>query len=209
MSIVLHLRLADKKMPILRGNDHFWSVIMDRHRAGQTFSAKDIDDASNASDATVRDFVRRLANSGMIELVEQGENPVHDRYRPLVIQSAAPRVRRDGTVIESLPATQCMWNLMRGPMGRNGFTYKDLVHWGQTDETTIAVASAKSWIKLLNRAGFLIQLDAGNSRKPATWRLDPKMNSGPRAPMILRTKLIYDPNKLAVIGPSEAEEEQP
>lgn len=209
MSIILNLRLADKKIPVLRGHDHFWAVIMDRHRSGQTFSAQDIDDASNADNGTVRDFVRRLAAGGLVELIEEGENPVHNRYRPLVIQSAAPRIRRDGTVIESLPASQCMWNLIRGPLGRNGFTYKDLVHWGQTDETSIAVSSARSWIKLLNRAGYLIQLEAGNARRPATWRLDPKMNSGPRAPMMLRTKLIYDPNKQAVIGPSVAEEEQP
>lgn len=211
MSIILNLKLADKnkpKRPVLRGHEHFWSVIMERHRAGCTFSAQDIDDASNASDSTVRDFVRRLVAGGLVELVEPGAHPIHHRYRPLIVQSAAPRVRRDGSVIESLPASQCMWNLMRGPLGSKGFSYRDLMHWGRTDETTITASYAKSFIKLLHRAGYLIQLDAGNPRKPATWRLAPKMNSGPRAPMILRTKLVYDPNRLEVVGPAEAEIEE-
>lgn len=205
MSIVLALKLAKGKR-VLRGHDHFWSVIMERHRAGQTFSVRDIDLASNTVIETVRDYVRRLEKASLIEVVEASATFVDTRYRPLVIQSVSPRVRRDGTIIESQPATQCMWNMMRGPVGRNGFTYLDIVHWSQTDETSITTATARSYIQMLAAAGYLIVVTLAKPGTPGLWKLDPKMNTGPQAPMILRTKVVFDPNRQEVFGPSEAEE---
>jgi hypothetical protein len=205
MSLVLALKVRNGKPP-LRGADHFWSVVMARHRDGKTFSVRDIQAASHEADGAVRDFVLRLERAGLIERAVSAPLAVDIAYRPLVIQSAAPRVRRDGSVIESQPATRCMWNLMRGPVGRGGFTYRDLVHWGQTDETSISVNTAKSYIQMLRAAGYLIQVDPGKPGTPATWRLDPRMNTGPQAPMILRAKLVFDPNRQEVFGPAEAEE---
>lgn len=207
MPIVLHLKV-NKGKAVLRGIDHYWSIIMDRDREGLTFSPRDIDGASNGDFASVRDFVRRLEAAQFIE--RAGENDRGEPiYRPLVRQSAAPRVRRDGTVIESQPATRCMWNTIRGPVARQGFTYRDLVHWGSTDETAISPWTAKSYIKTLHAAGYLIEVQKGNARHPSVWRLNPGMNTGPAAPMILRTKLVYDPNRSEVFGPAQADEVQP
>lgn len=205
MSIVLSLRVQKGKS-VLRGNDHFWSVIMERHRAGQTFSQADLFSASNDQDNTIRDFIRRMEKAGVIELIERAETARESRFRPTVIQSRAPRARRDGSIIESQPGTRCMWNLMRGPTARSGFTYHDLISWGATDETKISVATAKAYITMLSKAGYLIKLDAGKPGTAATWRLNPAMNTGPHAPMILRTKLVYDPNRDEVFGPAETEE---
>lgn len=205
MSLVLALKVRKGKSP-LRGNDHFWSVIMDRHRAGMAFSMRDVHAASDTDGGAVRDFVGRLEKAGLVERVAAAPLAVDTAYRPLVIQSAAPRVRRDGSIIESQPATRCMWNLMRGPVGRGGFTYRDLVHWGRTDETPISANTAKSYIQMLRAAGYLMQVDPGKPGTPATWRLDPAMNTGPQAPMILRTKLVFDPNRQEVFGPAEADE---
>jgi len=200
------LKVQNGKQP-LRGNDHFWSVIMEHHRAGLTFSIRDIDGASNARDiATVRNFVRYLHKAGLIEEVAPAPLAIDVQYRALVIQSAAPRFRRDGTINESQPATRCMWNLIRGPVGRGGFTCRDLVHWSQTDDVAISLNTAKAYIKMLSAAGYLLRLDGGRRGTPGTWRLDPKMNTGPQAPMILHTKLVFDPNRQEVFGPAEATE---
>lgn len=205
MSIILSLK-AQKGKTVLRGNDHFWSIVMERHRAAQTFSIADIIDASNDHEPTIRDFVRRMEKAGAIKLVMLADKARDSRYMPTVVQSRAPRARRDGTIIESQPGTRCMWNLMRGPTGRSGFTYQDLINWGATDETKISAATARSYITMLFKAGYLIKLDAGKPGTAATWRLNPGMNTGPQAPMILRTKLVYDPNRGEVFGPAEAEE---
>ncbi len=208
MSIVLHLR-HDKAKRILRGAQHYWDTIMSRHRAGEPFSIRMIDAASNANLAATREFVTRLHKAGILEVVEPAASTIDTLFRPTVIQSVAPRVRRDGVVIESQPGTRCMWNLMRSPMARSGFTYRDLVHWGSTDETRIKPGSAKAYIGALAVAGYLICLDRGRPGTPATWRLDPRHNTGPEAPMILRTKLVFDPNKREVVGPCEAAEVEP
>lgn len=205
MPILLSLKV-DKGKRILRGINHFWSIIMDRHHAGQTFSIEDIDLASCVHLGTIRDYVRKLEKASLIEMVEPADTMLRCRYRPLVIQSDAPRVRRDGSMIESQSASRCMWNLMRGPTGREGFTYRDVVDYCQTDETPITVKSAKYYIQMLSAAGYLIKIDPGKPGTPATWKLDPAMNTGPRAPTILRNRLVFDPNRNDVVGEVEAEE---
>ena len=209
MGIVLALKVQKNGKRPLRGNDHYWSVIMERHRAGLTTSVGVIDGASNAARGSIRRFVCRLLKAGLIEEVERATSSGQAQYRPLVIQSSAPRFREDGTVIESQPGTRCMWNLIRGPIGRGGFSYVDLVHWAQTDETKIAVRTARGYIHMLFDAGYLILVERGRTGKPAIYRLNPAMNTGPKAPMILRTRLVYDPNRQEVFGPAEAEEVQP
>jgi hypothetical protein len=206
MSLLLALKVQKGKS-VLRGIDHFWNVIMDLHRHGKPFSIRIIDQAGNADESTVRDFVKRLVAANFIEQVEGAALAIDVLYRPIVIQSAAPRIRRDGSVIEAQPANRAMWNMMRGPSGRSGFTYKDLVAWGSTDEVPIAPATAKTYIHVLSQAGYLICLLKGTPGKAAVWRLDPKMNSGPEAPKVLRSRLIYDPNRSEVVGDVIAEEE--
>lgn len=205
MSIVLSLKL-DKGKRILRGHEHFWSVIMERHRAGQTFTRRDIDLASNGAFWSIKEYLCRLEAAKLIERVSISGAKKEVSYRPLIMQARAPRVRRDGTVIESLPATQCMWNYIRGSAGRQGFTFRDLVQWASTDETRISVPYARGYIHMLNVAGYLIELQKGNAHRPTTWRLAPEMNTGPKAPMILATKIVFDANKHEVVGPSNAEE---
>lgn len=208
MSTLLALTMKIQGKPVLRGIDHYWSVIMERHRAGEPFTARDVDMAGNANKASARDYIRRLERAKLIERIDETEGGA-GIFRPLVIQSAAPKVRRDGTVIESLPANQCMWNMMRGPNGRNGFTWRDLVAWSQTDETPIRAQTAKSYIKTLSSAGYLVVVRPGKGSKPTIWRLLPHMTTGPAAPKILRTKMVYDPNKQTVVNPVEADEVQP
>lgn len=208
MSTLLALNMKVQGKPVLRGIDHYWSVIMERHRAGEPFTVRDIDLAANANKASVRDFVRRLERAKLIERIGATEGGA-GIFRPLVVQSAAPQVRRDGTVIESLPANQCMWNMMRGPLARAGFTWRDLVAWSQTDETRIKPLTAKAYIKTLSAAGYLTAVQPGKGSKPAIWRLLPHMTTGPAAPKILRTKMVYDPNKNTVVNPVTADEVQP
>lgn len=209
MGIVLALKVQKNGKRPLRGNDHFWSVIMDRHQAGLTTSIRDVDGASNVTRLTVRNFMKQLAQAGLIEQAAPAASADTVQYRPMVIQSTAPRIRKDGTVIESQPATRCMWNLIRGPIGRGGFTAVDLVRWAQTDETTIALRTARAYVYKLLNAGYLILVEPGRTGKPAIYRLDPNMNTGPQAPMILRTRLVFDPNRQEVFGASEAEEVSP
>ncbi|MBA5777443.1 hypothetical protein H2509_13375 [Stappia sp. F7233] len=205
MGIVLKLSLAKGTSP-KRGIDHFWSVIQAHELAGETFTRGDILRMSNARRRDVDDFFGRLEKAGLVEKVgERGPRP-EAVYRATVRQTATPRVRRDGTVIESAGKQKCMWNAMRSGAHRQGFTAQDIALWGSTDETAISLASAQAYIKALSKAGYLIPLVKGKPGAPGIWRLAPDMNTGPLPPMILRTKVVFDQNRHELVGPVETEE---
>lgn len=105
-------------------------------------------------------------------------------------------------------ARQQMWNVMRGPMGRDGFDLRDLLAWGSTAAVGIAEAEARSFVRALLRGGYLFVGQPGKSGRPARWRLRPKMNSGPKPPMCFRARMIFDPNLGQVVGETVAEEDR-
>ena len=197
MSMQLHLTMKKGKMP-LRGEDYLWSLIME---TGKTFTIADIRRMSSASEPTIREFVKRLIAGGFVECIPT--IPVV-RYRVAKPQAETPRVRKDGSIIESAGAAQCMWNAMRTAF-RTGFNALDLVSFASTDEVDVTLPVAQTYIKKLNAAGYLLVIKR-RSAAYTVWRLDPAMNTGPKAPMILKTQLVYDPNKGDIIGAAEAEE---
>ena len=199
MPMILNLKSRGK--PVLRGQEHYWSVIMAHLARDEPFTARDIMLSSNANRSSVHEYLRRLEAGGLIRAVEGG-------FRATERRGSAPRLRRDGSIIESVSANTCMWNLMRGPTGRAGFTFRDLVHWASTDETVVSAWVAQTYIRSLAAAGYLIEVEPGRSGRPGVWRLDPRMNSGPYAPKLMRAKLVWDPNRQDVTGPATADEVQ-
>lgn len=204
MSIVLKLT-AKKGKTALRGVAHYWSVIMDFAVAQRAFSYGDIRALSNSSDSDLHSFLRRLAKAGFIAKVP-GTQPV--KWTVVIRQSAPPKIRRDGTVVKGASGRQAMWNAMRGPVCRQGFTAIELMGYASTDEQTITLATARHYIEELLNAGYLAQLRAGVRGSPAIFRLAPHMNTGPLPPMTLKTKAVYDQNLNEVIGEAIAEEER-
>jgi hypothetical protein len=204
MSIVLKLT-AKKGKPVLRGFDHYWSIMMDNAVTDASFGMADIFDRSKATKTDIMGFIRRLEKGGFLTRVPM-TTPV--RWTVAIKQRATPKVRADGTVVVGATKQQAMWNTMRSPVSRSGFTSQDLSVWGSTDDIRIAKESAKSYIGLLAAAGYLVQLAPSGPNKLARWRLAPHMNTGPLPPMILRTKVVFDQNRHEVVGESTAEEER-
>jgi len=195
MSMQLHLTMKKGKMP-LRGEDYLWSLMMERHDAGETFTIAEIHRLSSTTVQTVREFVERLFRGHFLEAVPGA--PVQS-FRVAKPQAETPRVRKDGSLVEGAGAAQCMWNAMRSAF-RNGFDVIDLATFAATDDVPITLATAQVYVRTLAKAGYLIKLNK------TIWRLDPSRNTGPHAPMLLKTKLVYDPNKGDIIGAAEAEE---
>jgi len=208
MSIALKITV-EKHKSAMRGIDHYWSVMMDHEMRGMTFTVPDIMAFSkNAHRDDISDFVRRLLKAGIIERVGQKETRAII-YRIVARQTATPKVRRDGTIIESVSKQRAMWNYMRTNAGAQSFTAQDIVAWSSTDDVRINVETAKSYIAVLAKAGYLIEMVKGTPGKLGVWRLAPHMNSGPLPPMILRTKAVFDQNRHEIVGPVETEEVQP
>lgn len=200
--------------PVLRGIEHFWKVIRELDDAG-AWCVHDIDMRCRVRNrATIADYVRRLVAAGMAaETGEQRRNSPYGRPAPLYRLHGnkpmrAPRLRRDGTVAEQGRGQLQMWNVMRGPLAREGFTFHDLVLWGSTDAISIGKETAKRYVQHLAVAGYLFQVRAGGANKATIWRLKPSMNTGPRPPLILTAKIVYDQNRNSA-APFEAEEATP
>lgn len=204
MSIVLKFETPPGK-PVLRGHDHFWRVIRELSERG-AWGVRDIRVrcGGRVETSTIRDFVKRLVAGGYAE-----ETCILDQqqlYRLLKSSLTTPKLRRDGTVALQGRGQIQMWNMIRGPMGRDGFTTKDLALFASTEEVEIKPNTASSYVKHLNEAGYLACLREGKPRQPAVYRLKPAMNTGPLPPLVLRSQIVFDQNREAALGPVEAHE---
>jgi hypothetical protein len=211
MSAILKLQTINGR-PVLRGYEHVWSVILDLTRDGATFTRHDVDlHCCDPRDHGVTDYLRRLCRAGIV--AEAGREPAigrrHGRriYRLMQRHHEAPRLRRDGSAAP-VPANQLMWNTMRNLL-RDGFTSPDLATFASTDDVRIPLITAQSYVKRLAAAGYLLVLQPSVGRRPATWRLKPSMATGPQAPKLLRTHVVYDPNTNAFHGPATSEDVAP
>lgn len=205
MGIVLKVTAVKGKTP-KRGFDHYWTVMMDYALAERAFTARDVFNHSNATLSDIKDFIRRLVKASFIEPV--ASDRADDTFKVVVRQSTTPKVRRDGTVIEGVSKQKAMWNFMRMSAGAQGFTAQDISVWASTNETRIGVETAKSYIRFLSKAGYLIEVQKGKSGNLSIFRLSPQMNTGPLPPIVLRAKGLFDQNRHEMVGPVATEEVQ-
>lgn len=210
MSIQLELRVTPG-VPVYRGHDHYWSVMRDLGKNGAEFTLAEIASRSNdPRDKSIGDFLHRLIKAEIVvvsrsyhEPTARGGSVKHNVYRLLSRPSKTPIVNRDGSAGQQGEKNANMWTAMRC---LSQFTKHDLAISAATDDLPVSVRTAAAYIHHLLNAGYLLELRASKSRTPAIWRLKPSMNTGPEAPRILRTKLVYDVNKGLVMGAPLAEE---
>ena len=149
---------------------------------------------------TAYSYIRSLVKA---EYIEQVYDVLADgrgsRYRPayfVLVNDAgieAPRLDKDGKAVSAGRGMEAMWHAMRHFL--RDFDALQLAAHASTEEHPVSLETAKSLIGILSQAGYLIEVRPfGKSKNKVLWTLDPKMNTGPRPPMIQRTKTIYDPN---------------
>lgn len=207
MPIILNLRIEGA--PVLRGFDHYWSKVRELGRDGAEFTLADIVGWSNGSSRkTAGDFVRRLVDKGYAEAAGwRTENSRrHRTYRLLKRPTDTPTLGRGGTAGLQGCGVQQMWTAMRA---LDGFTIAELTMTASTDDHAVRYQTARDYVRRLINAGYLVGRSQRDPNLPHVYRLKPSMNTGPKAPKILRTKFIYDPNRGAIMGAAEAEEVRP
>ncbi len=206
MPISLKLK-AQKGPPIRRGVDHYWKMMMDAAIADQAFSARDIANKSDGHVGPITSFIKRLVLGGFVSV--EATSSTLPTYRVLLKQSATPKVREDGSVVPGVIKQAAMWNAIRSPSCRSGFTALDIAYLGSTDDSQIPFETARSYIALLAKAGYLMQVEKGSKGQKTMWRLLPHMNTGPAYPMALMTKVIFDQNRGEVVGETSFSEVHP
>lgn len=209
MSIQLELKVT-AGTAIYRGHDHYWSVIRDLGRNGNLFTFQEIDLRCNDADGEgIGEFLRRLIRAGFLEVAETrrvstaGTGPTNQKvfhqkvYRLLKRPSATPCINRDGSIGKQGRGQEQLWNAIRT---LKAFDARELAIAASTEDVSVGVETARTYVFHLENAGYLQVLRAGKGRTASIWRLRPSMNTGPKPPKILRSKMVYDANRNEIMG---------
>lgn len=148
--------------------------------------------------AVVRDYRRALQAGGVLSVA--AKPMLHTPGRYLLARDCgmdAPRLRKDGTPVVQGLAQEQMWRTLRMLAGDTNA--RELAAHASTREVAVAESAAKDYIQKLHVAGYLLRTREGkgfgNGGLQARYRLKPARNTGPRPPMVCRTKVIWDPNE--------------
>lgn len=196
-----------------------WEAIRALHLSGavpfteeQVIMSIPMDRQHGHEDGAVRDYRRALVAAGIVKVVTPSSYIGCKATYALAIDEGieAPRVRRDGTRVTQGLAQEQMWRTLRMMAGDTN--YRELVAHASTPETPVAPATAADYLIVLHQAGYLIRTQEGRGTGrggiPARYRLKPARNTGPRPPMICRTKVVYDPNEDKVVWQPRISEEE-
>jgi hypothetical protein len=188
-----------------RGNDGLWSVILKLDAAGP-WSASDIEGETNLAKGVGRNMVRRLAAGGYAVQVDErttrGKNPqIAPLYRLAARPAEAPRLKPDGTPLPE-PVIEVLWRAMKMT---GHFTASELAELASTEERPINLNTARSYCDRLTRAGVM----ARATRRGEEPRFRLIRNLGARAPKVLATRVVYDPNAGKVVDAEPLREVAP
>ena len=149
------------------------------------------------SESRISDYLRSLIAGGFLVRRNPDAPPattaIYFLQRDVGVE--APRVRRDGT-LPPPPGREQLWRTLK-IIG--AFTGQELADAASTPQVPVAKATADEYIKMLSRAGYLQTVVEPSPGVPGRYRLVPSHWTGPMAPMIRRTKELYDPNTGAVV----------
>lgn len=186
---------------VRRWRQGLWDLIREIGADGRPWSRRDLLNATAAPHPdTIRDYLRGLKAAGIIAVDETGMFRLVQDLGP-----EAPRVRADGSRARPSLGQDHMWRTIQ--MSLSGFTATDLAIGSRTEDVAVSIATANSYAQRLYWAGYLDLLSPGGPGRPAVYALKPGMRTGPRAPMILATKIVWDPNLKKPMGVAEADEE--
>lgn len=139
----------------------------------------------------------RVAVGPMVSGWSRGSGKVRQYILARDTGAEVPRLRKDGS---DLPPTaqQLLWEAMR-ILGE--FTVGSLAANASTDDVSVPVGTAASYVRHLLAAGYLTSRPgAGDS--PVYRMIE---DTGGFAPLIQRTKVVFDPNLNRVMWHSDIE----
>lgn len=163
-----------------------WEMIR-KHPEG--ISCYTLSRRTDLNDETVRTYVNSLRKAGYLK---RGTG-VGDRTEFLLVHDVgteAPQLRLDGTPSQQGRGTEAMWRTLRMLDEVNA---TELAMYASTAAAT-SIATAKSYLKWLNWAGYLTVVTPAQPGKQARYCLSYGMYTGPIAPMIQRQGQVFDPN---------------
>lgn len=195
----VHVEMTGGKSPRQR----LWEQI---RKARGVFTPDAIAAKASVPVSLANDYVKPLAKAGFIAVVsEERLNAICKRLTYQLVRDngvEAPRLTKAGAVVMQGSGNEKMWGTMRRMFKTNCFNYRELAAFAGTRSGAVSEGTAKAYVGALFAAGYLDCVHSGRNGKnatPARYRLKPVMDSGSRAPMIQRTKQVFDPNLNTVV----------
>lgn len=135
-------------------------------------------------ESTSKDYLRGLEMAGFLSVKRGKKNEAHVYTVALDSGVRAPRVRKDGSLLPESGRMR-MWKAMQ-VLGE--FSVSELTAAASLDTAKIAPSEARSYCQWLARGGYLQGMQSDR------YRMIRARYTGAKAPQILRTKQLYDPN---------------
>lgn len=169
---------------------------------GDIYSAIPTRERVDIEMSMMRDYRRALLAGGVLAVVSEHTPRTPASYRlARDCGIEAPRFSRDGKPVVLGLAQEQMWRTLRMMTGDTNA--RELAAHAGTPEVPVAETAAKDYLKRLNTAGYLVCTKEGHGTGAggvqARYRLKPSRNTGPRPPMVCRTKVVWDPNEGKVV----------
>lgn len=172
------------------GQSGVWSVI----RQLRDFALDDLDSRVSMERNSIRDYLNRLTLAGYLTRLPAAPNQPH-QWELTVDQAEPPRLKADGAPVDDRlgRGQENMWRAMK--MLRD-FDAAAIAQAASADGVNVAVTTANAYLLALHGAGYLLVIrePAKGLKGRTVYALAPSMNTGPQAPQIMRTKLVFDPN---------------
>jgi DNA-binding transcriptional ArsR family regulator len=145
---------------------------------------------ADVSDITMRRYLKALLKGNYLEVVSGTK--LDEQVLRLIkdVGAEAPAVNSDGKLSVVGQGTEAMWRTLRILGELNA---AELAEQASTVVKT-SPETAKSYLKWLARAGYLVVTDRGGPGRHARYRLAQGKNTGPRPPMIQNIGQVFDPN---------------
>ncbi len=103
----------------------------------------------------------------------------------------APRIDKHGKPVTQGCGRDQMWRSLRI---LKLFTCRELAQAASTEEHAVAHDEAKTYVRFLAMAGYLVLLCTGNRAHEAQYAFVKSRDTGPRAPLVTREKNVIDGN---------------
>jgi hypothetical protein len=187
-----------------------WESIREVSKHVQEFTESEIHLAINhdvrglTSPGAIADYRKALVAAGILAVASKPVLATHipGTYRLVKDEGLeAPRIRKDGTRVTQGLAQEQMWRTLRLLQGDTNA--RELAAHASTQTIHVPEDAAKSYLGMLIKAEYLVLTKAGKGTGKggiqARYRLKPSRNTGPRPPMICRTKVVYDPNEDKIV----------
>ena len=175
-----------------------WNAI----RTKKVFSLRELRNETVMQLDSVREYVIGLEKAGYIERIPTTEQGIGEAvYWKLVrdVGVDAPRVRKDGSPVTQGKGRENLWKAMRV---LKTFTVRELTIHARTPGCEVKESTAEEYARHLCYAGYL------HRHKDGSYTMLLSAYTGPKAPMIQRTKVVWDPNTNQVRWRSEVDHDQ-